>query len=74
MSEKCQDAERRLHDYLDRELSAAELQVVAQHLDECPPCLDKFAVQEHLNRLVKVHCQETAPSRLRKYIGGLLRS
>lgn len=38
----CDDVFRRLDDYLDRELSDAEMQLVAEHLDTCAQC-----AQEH---------------------------
>ncbi len=38
----CDDVFRRLDDYLDRELSEAEMRLVAEHLDTCAQC-----AQEH---------------------------
>ena len=34
----CEDVFRRLDDYLDRELSERELELVRQHLDTCEQC------------------------------------
>jgi anti-sigma factor (TIGR02949 family) len=34
----CEDAFRRLDDYLDRELSAEEMRLVREHLDICEVC------------------------------------
>ena len=34
----CEDVFRRLDDYLDRELSAAERELVELHLQECEAC------------------------------------
>jgi mycothiol system anti-sigma-R factor len=34
----CDDVFRRLDDYLDRELSEAEMRLVAEHLDTCAQC------------------------------------
>jgi len=73
MTESCHDLERQLNSYLDRELSEAEMQTVRRHLDDCPPCLDKFELQAHLKRLVRVHCQKAAPQRLREFVAGLWR-
>lgn len=73
MSDPCGGVERRLHEYLDRELNDAEVEQVRRHLHDCPPCLDKFALQEHLKRLVKVNCQHSAPERLRNFVAALRR-
>ncbi len=34
----CDDVVRHLDDYLDRELSEAEMRLVAEHLDTCAQC------------------------------------
>ncbi len=73
MTDRCHELERQLHSYLDRELSEGDMQAVRDHLDDCPPCLDKFELQADLKRLVKVHCQKTAPARLRDFVAGLWR-
>lgn len=38
----CEDAFRRLNDYLDRELSAAEMRLVKAHLDTCVRCASEY--------------------------------
>ena len=39
----CHEALRRLDDYLDRELSPAEMRRVREHLDTCDACATRFA-------------------------------
>lgn len=38
----CEEAFRRLDDYLDRELSAAEMELVRSHLEICAGCASEF--------------------------------
>ena len=38
----CEEAFRRLDDYLDRELSAEEMTLVHEHLDICAGCAREF--------------------------------
>ena len=55
----CEEAFRRLDDYLDRELSADEMRLVREHLDACVVCAAEFgferavidAVRQKLSRL-----------------------
>jgi mycothiol system anti-sigma-R factor len=56
----CKDTLDRLYEYLDRELSEAERLEVQQHLDDCPPCLDRFEFEENVLRLVRRCCRDVA--------------
>ena len=38
----CEEAFRRLDDYLDRELSAEEMELVHEHLEICAGCTSEF--------------------------------
>ena len=69
MDEGCQQAVRRLHLFVDRELSSQEVSEVRQHLDDCPPCRERFQFQASLKRLIHdrvAHesCPEEVRSRL----------
>ena len=44
----CKEAAARLDDYVDRELSARELQLVERHLKICHECAKKFAFEAGL--------------------------
>ncbi len=44
----CEEALRRLEDFLDRELSAEEMQRVQAHLDTCAACTSQFQFEEQL--------------------------
>ena len=41
----CEEAFRRLDDYLDRELSAEEMTLVHEHLQICAGCAREFAFE-----------------------------
>jgi mycothiol system anti-sigma-R factor len=69
----CRDCLRKLDPYLDRELTDEELEHVKQHLADCPPCEDRYLLQVHLKRLVKVCCdQGSAPEHLRSRLKQIL--
>ncbi len=69
----CRDCMKRLDPYLDRELTDAELVEVKRHLADCPPCEDRFELQVHVKRLVKICCdQGTAPESLRTKLRQIL--
>jgi anti-sigma factor (TIGR02949 family) len=44
----CEEAFRRLDDYLDRELDADEMTLVREHLEICAGCAREFTFEESL--------------------------
>ena len=70
----CEDAVRRLNEYLDHELTEGERVVVLKHLEICRPCLRRFTFEQtlmvSLRQRVTVLC---VPSALREKLHGLLR-
>jgi mycothiol system anti-sigma-R factor len=63
----------KLERYVDRELTPAEVVEVRRHLEECPPCDERFRFESGVQRLVKVCCgQETAPVELREKLREIL--
>lgn len=70
----CKEAERRLHGYLDRELSETEVAEVQLHLQVCDNCRARFRFEEGLRRLVqRAAGNEAAPTELRERIRQLVR-
>lgn len=68
----CRTIAERLYPYLDRELSASELDEIRRHLDHCPPCARYFNFEEGILRFVGDACrQEAAPESLRSKIAAL---
>jgi anti-sigma factor (TIGR02949 family) len=49
----CEEAFRRLDDYLDRELSADEMALVNEHLEICAGCAREFSFESSLLRGVR---------------------
>jgi anti-sigma factor (TIGR02949 family) len=49
----CEEAFRRLDDYLDRELSAAEMTLVHEHLEICAGCAREFTFEESVLKGVR---------------------
>ncbi len=49
----CEEVFRRLNDYLDRELSAAEMALVKEHLDTCAQCASEHAFEASVLRDLK---------------------
>lgn len=65
----CKEAERRLHRYLDRELSEEEAAEVRLHLEMCDNCRARFRFEEGLRRLTqRAASKEVAPADLRERI------
>ena len=54
----CEEAFRRLDDYLDRELSAAEATLVREHLETCAGCASEFRFEESVLRGVRAKLRQ----------------
>jgi anti-sigma factor (TIGR02949 family) len=71
---QCEEAVKRLTDFLSRELATEEEERVQQHLAQCRGCFAKFAFEETLLRTIREKAENiTAPDNLRQKILGLLR-
>jgi mycothiol system anti-sigma-R factor len=65
----CVETVARLHLYIDRELTAEEVEIVQQHLVDCPNCQCRFHFDMSLKRLIHERCTiEHAPSHLREAV------
>jgi anti-sigma factor (TIGR02949 family) len=54
----CEEAFRRLDDYLDRELGAAEMELVRQHLEICEGCAREFNFEDSVLQGVRAKLRE----------------
>ena len=54
----CEEAFRRLDDYLDRELSAEEMTLVHEHLEICAGCAREFNFEASVLRGVREKLQQ----------------
>jgi len=61
----CQDVERDLDPYIDRELDPGSAAAVRDHIDGCADCRQRVAEREALGRLVRSAPYYPAPDRLR---------
>ena len=69
----CEEAERRLHTFLDRELEKAEIAEVQAHLDDCEECHSKFRFEASFKRLIMTRSSgQAAPSGLRENLAECL--
>jgi mycothiol system anti-sigma-R factor len=65
----CEEAFTRLNDYLDRELSEQEMQLVSEHLDTCASCagehnFEAAVIREVKQRLVRIDVPEMLALRI----------
>ncbi|MFM7322837.1 MAG: zf-HC2 domain-containing protein [Armatimonadota bacterium] len=66
---QCQEAVKRLNEYLSRELEEPEVDLVQRHLTQCKGCFDKFRFEETLLRTIREKAEQvTAPRDLRSRI------
>ncbi len=69
----CDECMQRLEEFVDRELTDAEVREVKLHLEFCPPCEERYRFQTGFKRLVKVCCeQDKAPASLREKLQKIL--
>ena len=70
----CEEAARRLHTFLDRELDEAEIAEVEAHLDDCKECHSKFRFEASFKRLIMARSSEqSAPAGLRERLAQRVR-
>lgn len=49
----CEATRRRVHDFLQNELSEQEMQVVTEHVAHCEACEDEFDIEVALNEAIQ---------------------
>jgi len=64
----CAQALARVYEYLDGELSPADLDRIREHIGTCEPCLRQYDLDIALKALVRRSCRESAPADLRERI------
>lgn len=60
----CAEALSKLFEFLDQEVAEADGDRIRQHLADCEPCLAEYDVEDHLKKLIRRSCSESAPSEL----------
>jgi mycothiol system anti-sigma-R factor len=65
----CSEVLYRVYEYLDGEMGREETSRIAEHLQECGPCLEQYDLDQAVKAIVKRSCQcEPAPRALRAQI------
>ena len=68
----CDDSLHELYTYLDGELTDERRQKIKEHLDECPPCLDRFDFEDELRHVIAKKCVDKVPESLMDRIASAL--
>jgi anti-sigma factor (TIGR02949 family) len=70
----CEEAIKRLNDYLDAELQPGERDDVVKHLQICAPCLERFQFEKTLMVAMRERvCKSMAPLKLKERLKILLK-
>ena len=65
----CEEAVKKLHEYLDHELDHASAEQVEKHLEICRTCCDHMEFEKHMKKLIhECCCQQKAPAFLKEKI------
>ena len=63
---RCEEALADIYLLLDRECSPERDAALRAHIDDCPPCLEEYGIDEHIKRLLARKCGgEQAPDGLK---------
>jgi mycothiol system anti-sigma-R factor len=69
----CDDALHELYSFIDGELTDQTRARIRQHLDDCPPCFERYDFEAELKAVISRKCQERVPDGLRDRIVAALR-
>ncbi|MGI9018055.1 MAG: mycothiol system anti-sigma-R factor [Euzebya sp.] len=61
MSDQCDALLKRLETFLDGECPQDVEATLEQHLQDCPPCLDRADFERKVRELVASKCRDSAP-------------
>ena len=65
----CDDVLSHVFEFLDHETNDARRAVIAEHLEDCSPCLRQFGIEQEFKALVRRRCGgDPTPSGLRERI------
>ena len=67
--DSCDDVLSHVFEFLDHETEPARRAVIAEHLEDCSPCLRQFGIEQEFKALVRRRCGgDTPPPGLRDRI------
>ena len=65
----CDDVLVHVFEFLDHETEPARREVIAEHLEDCSPCLRQFGIEQEFKALVRRRCGgDPTPAGLRERI------
>ena len=64
----CAEVDAHLDEFLDHELSPADIALLKKHFEECPPCLGKLRIAQKLKERIARACAGAAPTELRQRV------
>jgi len=71
----CDEAVRKLYEYLDKELDQSSVEQLEKHLEICKGCCDHFEIEKKVIGMIQDSCVgHKAPQMLRDKIVGNLRN
>lgn len=70
----CEETKRHVHEYLQSELTEAELDAITAHIANCDHCEWEYDFASVLNEKIKVSCTETPADEVAERILEKLRS
>ena len=60
-SNSCDDVLSHVFEFLDHETDDERRAVIAEHLEDCSPCLRQFGIEQEFKALVRRRCGGDAP-------------
>lgn len=54
--DSCEDVLSHVFEFLDHETEPARREVIAEHLEDCSPCLRRFGIEQEFKALVRRRC------------------
>jgi anti-sigma factor (TIGR02949 family) len=60
LSEKCSEVLAEIEAFVDGELPKEKVPEFVEHLEECPPCLERADFQAKLKQILRSKCQRGA--------------
>ena len=71
---RCEEALADIYLLLDRECSPERDAALRAHIDDCPPCLEEYGIDEHIKQLLARKCGgEHAPAELKSRLRASIR-
>ena len=70
----CSESLHELYTFLDGELTVERRVAIQQHLDDCPPCGERYDFEAELRIVVQEKCREQVPEHLKQRVLDALRA